>query len=48
MLNYYPKRQQIARGLIKVNSVSTTEEVKDSNGNSLRDTEITWGDPNKQ
>ena len=45
MLNYYPKRQQIARGLIKVNSVATTEEVKDSNGNSLRDTEITWGDP---
>ena len=40
MLNYYPKRQQIARGLIKVNSVSTTEEVKDSNGNSLRDTEL--------
>jgi len=44
MLNYYPKRQQIARGFIKVNSVRTTEEVSDSNGNSLRDTEIVWGD----
>ena len=45
MLNYYPKRQQIARGFIKVTSVRTTEEVTDSNGNSLRDTEIVWGDP---
>ena len=45
MLNYYPKRQQIARGLIKVTSVQTTESITDSNGNNLRETEITWGDP---
>ena len=45
MLNYYPKRQQIARGLLKVVSVETTEAITDSNGNSLRDTEISWGDP---
>ena len=45
MLNYYPKRQQIARGLLKVDSVETTEAITDSNGNSLRDTEISWGDP---
>lgn len=45
MLNYYPKRQQIARGLIKVLSAQTTEEITDSNGNSLRDTEISWNDP---
>ena len=45
MLNYYPKRQQIARGMLKVDSVSTTEAVVDANGNSLRDVEIAWGDP---
>ena len=45
MLNYYPKRQQISRGLIKVNSIQTTQDISDSNGNSLRDVEITWGDP---
>ena len=45
MLNYYPKRQQIARGLLKVESVQTTESISDSNGNNLRDTEIVWGDP---
>jgi len=45
MLNYYPKRQQIARGLLKVASVETTEAISDANGNSLRDTEIVWGDP---
>ena len=45
MLNYYPKRQQIARGLLKVVSVETTEAISDSNGNSLRDTEIIWADP---
>ena len=45
MLNYYPKRQQIARGLLKVTSVETTEEIADPNGNNLRDTEIVWGDP---
>lgn len=44
MLNYYPKRNQIARGLLKVQSVSTTEVVIDSNGNNLQDTEIFWGD----
>ena len=44
MLNYYPKRQQIARGLLKVVSVNTTEDISDSNGNSLRGIDIAWGD----
>jgi len=44
MLNYFPKRTQIARGLLKVDSVETTEAVVDSNGNSLQNTEIFWGD----
>ena len=45
MLNYFPKRQQISRGFLKVVSVETTEDIFDANGNSLRDTEISWGDP---
>ncbi len=44
MLNYYPKRQQIARGLLKVISVRTTESITDSNQNSLRDQDIEWAD----
>jgi len=44
MLNYFPKRTQIARGLLKVDSVETTEAMFDSNGNSLQNTEIFWGD----
>ena len=44
MLNYYPKRQQISRGLLKITGVSTTEEIFDSNGNTLRDVTINWGE----
>lgn len=44
MLNYNVKRSQIGRGLLKVTSVRTSEEVFDSNGNNLQDTEIFWGD----
>jgi len=44
MLNYYPKRNQIARGLLKIDSVITTEPVYDSNGNNLQNAEIFWGD----
>ena len=44
MLNYFPKRSQISRGLLKVDSVSTTEILSDSNGNSLDNLEVFWGD----
>lgn len=44
MLNYYPKRNQISRGLLKIISVRTTEEVTDSNQNNLRDQDIEWAD----
>jgi hypothetical protein len=44
MLNYFPKRSQIARGMLKIDSVSTTEVINDSNGNNLENTEIFWGD----
>jgi hypothetical protein len=44
MLNYFPKRSQISRGLLKIDSVSTTEIILDSNSNNLENTEIFWGD----
>ena len=44
MLNYHPKRTQVARGVLKITSVSTTEDIVDTNGTSLRDVEIFWGD----
>ena len=44
MLNYQPKRAQIARGMLKLQSVQTTENVFDSNGNNLQNTQIFWGD----
>ena len=45
MLNYFPKRSQVARGLLKLVSVNTTEDIIDINGNSLRNINIVWGDP---
>lgn len=44
MLNYTPKRAQIARGMLKVDSVQTTENIFDSNGNNLANTEVFWAD----
>ena len=44
MLNYFPKRSQVSRGLLKVDSLQTTENLFDSNGNNLAQTEIFWGD----
>ena len=44
MLNYSPKRSRVSRGLLKVDSVQTTENIFDSNGNNLASTEIFWGD----
>jgi len=44
MLNYVPKRSQVARGMLKMQSVQTTESVLDSNGNDLQNNQIIWGD----
>ena len=46
MLSYNPKRTQVARGLIKVVAVETTEDIFDSNGINLSETSIRWGDTN--
>ena len=45
LLSYNPKRNQAAQGLLKVTSVSTTEEVVDSNNFNLANQQIQWNDP---
>jgi hypothetical protein len=45
MLNYNIHRNQCASGLVKLNSVTTTQNVFDSNGNNLSNQIILWNDP---
>ena len=45
LINYTPKRNIAAKGLLKVTSVSVTEQVKDAFGNSLANQRIRWNDP---
>ena len=45
LLSYNPKRNQAANGLLKIQSVATTEEVVDSNGINLTNQTILWNDP---
>ena len=45
LLSYNPKRNQAARGLLKITSVSTTQDVVDSNSFNLSGQQITWNDP---
>ncbi len=45
MLSYNPKRNVAAQGLLKFTTVTTTEEVFDSNGKNLSQQIISWNDP---
>jgi hypothetical protein len=45
MLSYNAKRNIAASGLLKFTSVSTTEELIDSNGKNLANQIISWNDP---
>lgn len=45
LLSYNPKRNQTANGLLKLDSVRTTEEVRDSNNVNLQGQSIVWNDP---
>jgi hypothetical protein len=45
-LSYQPKRCQPARGLLKLVSVQTSNDVYDALGNNLSNTVITWDDAN--
>lgn len=41
-LSYKPKRNRAANGIAKIVSVQTTEPIKDSQGNNINNTEISW------
>ncbi len=45
LLSYNPRRNQAANGLLKFDSLKTTESIVDSNGNNLADQVIIWNDP---
>lgn len=45
LINYNAKRNEPASGLLKITSVSTTENVIDSNGINLSNSIIGWNDP---
>ena len=44
LLNYNPRRNQSANGLLKFTAVSTTEDLLDSNGTNLSGQTIQWND----
>jgi hypothetical protein len=44
LLSYNPTRNKSANGLLKITSVSTTENVSDSNGFNLSNRSIIWND----
>ena len=45
MLSYQPKRNIAASGLLKFTSITTSEQILDSNGKNLAQQYITWNDP---
>jgi hypothetical protein len=45
MLSYNAKRNIASSGMLKFSSVSTTEDILDSNGRNLSDQIINWNDP---
>ena len=44
LLNYNAKRNQPATGLLKFNTISTTQDVNDSTGTNLANSTIVWND----
>lgn len=46
LISYKASRNIAARGLAKIQSIQTTENVFDSNGVNLANTRIRWNDPN--
>jgi hypothetical protein len=45
LLSYNPKRNQPANGFLKLDTVRTTEEIRDSNNVNLQNQSIVWNDP---
>ena len=48
LLSYNPMRNRTARGLLKIDSVSTTETIFDSNGFNLKEQTVSWNDPSNE
>lgn len=48
LINYNPKRTVSGSGLLKINSISTTESVLDSDGINLANIAIFWNDSNNE
>lgn len=46
MLSYKPKRNIASRGLVKIMSVRTNDDIYDSNAVNINGTDILWNDPN--
>ena len=46
IISYKVSRNIPARGLVKISSISTTEDVTDSQGNSLKNVVVNWNDAN--
>lgn len=46
LISYTSTRNIALRGFVKLTSVSTSEAVRDSQGNNLTNRNITWNDPN--
>lgn len=46
LLSYNASRNIPSRGLVKITSISTTDDVFDANGNNLSNRTIRWNDPN--
>jgi hypothetical protein len=44
LISYNPKRTIPANGLLKIDSIATTEEVIDSSGRNLSNIEVSWND----
>lgn len=47
-LGYQPNRNKSASGLLKINSISTTENIQDINGNNIGNIFISWDDSGNQ
>jgi hypothetical protein len=45
LISYFPKRNLPANGLLKVTSISTTDNIFDSLGTNLANTTVLWNDP---
>jgi hypothetical protein len=44
LINYNAKRNQPATGMLKIDSISTTQDVTDSSGTNLANSNIIWND----